>query len=204
MESPKPPSNLRQQAVKGVFWSALESWGRQAISFGVFFLLARLLGPGTFGLVALSSVFLAFLQVFLDQGFSQAIVQRQNLEPEHLDTAFWTNLGVSILLATTSIACAGLVSDLFKEPQITSIIRCSSLGLLLSAFSSVQDAILQRKLAFKALATRSLVGVVIGGVVGVSMAFMGFGVWSLVGQQLSTSLDSDFRQSTSRNYFPLV
>ncbi|WYL97344.1 MAG: MOP flippase family protein [Gloeotrichia echinulata IR180] len=188
MESPDKSSNLRKKAVKGVIWSAIETWGRQSISFALFFLLARLLEPETFGLVALSSVFLAFLQIFLEQGFSQAIIQRQNLEPEHLDTAFWTNLGLSILLATISISSADWLGELFKEPQISPIIRWSSVGFLISAFSRVQEATLQRQLAFKALAQRSLVGVVIGGSVGVTMAFMGFGVWSLVGQQLSNSL----------------
>jgi len=187
MEPTEKSSNLRQKAIKGVLWSALDSWGRQVISLGVFFVLARLLGPETFGLVALSGVFLAFLQVFLDQGLSQAIVQRQDVETEHLDTAFWTNLGVSIVIAVLSIACAGLVADLFKEPQITPIIRCSSLGFIINAFSTVQEAIFQRKLAFKSLAIRSLVAVVVGGVVGTTMAFMGFGVWSLVGQQLSNN-----------------
>ncbi|WP_392531334.1 lipopolysaccharide biosynthesis protein [Nostoc sp. C117] len=188
MQSPKDSSNLRKQAVKGVFWSALDSWGRQIISLGVFLILARLLGPETFGIVALSTIFLNFLQVFLDQGLSQAIVQREDLEKEHLDTAFWTNLGVSGLAAILSIACAGLIAELFKEPQITPIIRYLSLGFIISAFSSVQEAIFQRKLAFKSLAIRSLIAVIIGGIVGVTMAFMGFGVWSLVGQQLTNSL----------------
>ncbi|MBC1241941.1 MOP flippase family protein [Nostoc sp. 2RC] len=187
MQSPKDSSNLRQKAVKGVFWSALDSWGRQIVSLGVFLILARLLGPETFGLIALSTIFLNFLQVFLDQGLSQAIVQRQDIEKEHLDTAFWTNLGVSGLAAILSIACAGLIANLFKEPQITPIIRCLSLGFIISAFSSVQEATFQRKLAFKSLAIRSLIAVVIGGIVGVTMAFMGFGVWSLVGQQLTNS-----------------
>ncbi|WP_138497542.1 lipopolysaccharide biosynthesis protein [Nostoc sp. PA-18-2419] len=187
MQSGKDSSNLRQKAVKGVFWSALDSWGRQVIALGIFFILARLLGPETFGLVALSTIFLNFLQIFLDQGLSQAIVQRQEIEKEHLDTAFWTNLGVSGLAAILSIACAGLIGDLFKEPQITPIIRYLSLGFLISGFSSVQEAIFQRKLAFKSLAIRSLVAVIIGGIVGVTMAFMGFGVWSLVGQQLTNS-----------------
>ncbi|QFS45839.1 lipopolysaccharide biosynthesis protein [Nostoc sphaeroides] len=188
MASPQGSSNLRQQAVKGVLWSAIESWGRQVISFAVFFILARLLGPETFGLIALASVFLAFLQVFFDQGFTQAIVQRQDLEVEHLDTAFWANLGISVLLAILCVSGASFVSNLFKEPQLIPIIRYLSIGFLITAFSSVQNAIFQRKLAFKTLATRSLVAVAIGGVVGITMAFMGFGVWSIVGQQLSNNL----------------
>ena len=74
--------NLRQKAVKGVVGSAIQSWGRQAIAFIVFALLARLLAPEVFGLVALAGVFLAFTQVFLDQGFADGIVQREQLDPE--------------------------------------------------------------------------------------------------------------------------
>jgi PST family polysaccharide transporter len=187
MQAPNDSSNLRQKAVKGVIWSALDSWGRQVISIGVFIVLARLLDPQTFGLVALATIFLNFLQIFLDQGLSQAIVQRQNLDKEHLDTAFWVNLGVSGLATILSIACAGLIADLFKEPQITPIIRYLSLGFLISGFSSVQEAIFQRNLAFKSLALRSLLAAIIGGIVGITMAFMGFGVWSLVGQQLTNN-----------------
>jgi O-antigen/teichoic acid export membrane protein len=180
--------NLRQNAVKGVVWSAITSWGRQAIAFIVFFLLARLLGPETFGLVAMASVFLAFIQVFVDQGFAEAIIQRHELEPEHLDTAFWTNLGIGLLLSLFCVTTAGLVADLFREPQLAPIIRWLSINFTIVAFSSVQDAIFRRNLSFKTLAIRSLVAVITGGLVGVTMAFMGFGVWSLVGQQLSNGV----------------
>ncbi|MEQ9373417.1 MAG: lipopolysaccharide biosynthesis protein [Coleofasciculus chthonoplastes F3-SA18-01] len=180
--------NLRQKAVKGVVWSAIQSWGTQAIAFIVFFVLARLLEPEAFGLVALAGVFLAFIQIFIDQGLSTAIVQRQELEPEHLDTAFWTNLGISLLLTLFGIAAAGVVAELFKEPQLAPILRWLSLSFLFIGLNGVQQAIFERQLAFKALAVRSLVAVVAGGVVGVVMAFLGFGVWSLVGKQLVNGL----------------
>ncbi|MEQ9486246.1 MOP flippase family protein [Coleofasciculus sp. F4-SAH-05] len=176
--------NLRQKAVKGVVWSAIQGWGTQAIAFIVFFVLARLLEPEAFGLVALAGVFLAFIQIFIDQGLSTAIVQRQELEPEHLDSAFWTNLGISLLLTLFGIAAAGFVAELFKEPQLAPILRWLSLSFLFIGLNGVQQAIFERQLAFKALAIRSMVAVVAGGVVGVVMAFLDFGVWSLVGKQL--------------------
>ncbi|NJO48898.1 MAG: oligosaccharide flippase family protein, partial [Leptolyngbyaceae cyanobacterium RM2_2_4] len=120
--------SLRQKAVKGVVWTAIGNWGSQLISFAVFFLLARLLGPEAFGLVALASVFFAFMQVFLDQGFGQALVQRQNLEPEHLDTAFWTNLGIGILLSLVTIVAADQIAEIFKEPRLVAIVRLMSLN----------------------------------------------------------------------------
>ncbi|MGB3533239.1 MAG: MOP flippase family protein [Microcoleaceae cyanobacterium] len=180
--------NLRQQAVKGIFWSAIQKFGNQAISFVVFFCLARLLEPEAFGLIALASVFLAFVQIFLNQGFAEAIVQRQELEPEHLDTAFWVSLIISILLTVISVSVADIVAQGFNQPELAPIIRWLSLGFLLSAFNSVQQAIFRRNLAFKALAARSLVASCAGGIVGVVMAFSGFGVWSLVGQQLTNNI----------------
>ncbi|BAY75588.1 putative polysaccharide transport protein [Nostoc linckia NIES-25] len=193
MEPPKESSNFRQKALKGVFWSAIQNWGRQAIAFIVFALLARLLGPGTFGLVASASIFLAFVTIFLDQGFSVAIIQRKELEPEHLDTAFWTNFGIGLVMTALSIAAAGLFADFFLSdpefrPQLASIIRWLSLSFVIISLSSTQEAIFQRNLDFKPLAIRELIAVCIGGVVGVAMAFMGFGVWSLVSQQLVNSL----------------
>ncbi|VEP13840.1 putative polysaccharide transport protein [Hyella patelloides LEGE 07179] len=180
--------SLKQKAVKGVFWSAIQSWGSQGIAFLVFALLARLLGPEAFGLVASAWVFLAFIQVFLDQGFSTAIIQRQELEPEHLDTTFWINIVMGLVITGFSIAAAGLVANFFKQPELTPIIRWLSLSFLFIALSSVQEAIFRRRLEFKPLAMRELAAVSAGGIVGVTMAFMGFGVWSLVGQQLVNGL----------------
>ncbi|MBG1264730.1 lipopolysaccharide biosynthesis protein [Nostoc commune] len=187
MESPKDSSNLRQKAVNSVIWTFIESSGRQVVSLVVFFILARLLNPETFGLIALAYIFIEFVQIFVDQGFSVAIIQRQEIDAEHLDTAFWTTLGISILLTVLSIASAGLTADFFKQPQLVPIIQCLSISFIFSGLSSVQQAVLERRFAFKSLAIRSLLAVIIAGIVGVWMAFLGFGVWSLVGQQLSIS-----------------
>lgn len=180
--------NLRQKAAKSVAWSALENLGTQAIYFVLFLLLARLLEPEVFGLVSLAGVFISFMMVFADQGLSDAIIQRQELEAEHLDTVFWTNLGIGVLLTLISIAAAEQVSLFFKQPQLTPVIGWLSLSFLFNAFSSVQQALLRRQLAFRALAVRSLVAIALGGIVGVTMAYMGYGVWSLVGQQLVNRL----------------
>lgn len=177
--------NIRQKAVKGVFWSVIQHWGSQTISFVVFSLLARLLDPEGFGLVALASVFIAFMEIVLDQGLSQAIIQRQELDPEHLDTAFWANLTVGILLTTFSMTFAEPVAMLFNHPQLTPILRWLSLSFLFNALSCIQQAIFHRQLAFKFVAMRSLFATLGAGIVGVIMALAGFGVWSLVGQKLT-------------------
>lgn len=180
--------NLRKQAAKGVLWSFIQRWGSHVISFSVFLLLARLLGPKDFGLVAMAGIFIAFMKVFLDQGFATAIVQRENLEPEHLDTAFWAGLLISIGLIGLSLLTAPAIADFYDEPQLAGVIGWLSLGFLFKALNSVQTAILTRKFAFKTLAVRSIIAMVIGGTVGITMALTGQGVWSLVGNQLAMGL----------------
>jgi PST family polysaccharide transporter len=176
---------IRQKAVKGVVWSVIQHWGSQTISFVVFSLLARLLKPEEFGLVALASVFIALMEIFLDQGLSQAIVQRHQLEPEHLDSAFWANLTVGILLTTFGITFAKPIAILFDHPQLAPILQWLSLGFLFNSFSCVQQAIFHRQLAFKFVAARSLFATLGAGAIGIAMAISGFGVWSLVGQKLT-------------------
>jgi O-antigen/teichoic acid export membrane protein len=180
--------NVKVRAIRGVFWSALDSWGSRVLSFIIFFILVRLLGPKTLGLVALASVFQSFMQVFLDQGLSQAIVQRDDLKDEHLDTAFWTNILTAIFLTIVSILASDWVATLFEEPSISLIIKYLSIAFILTSLCSVQQAILIRALRFKSLALRSLIATIFSGVVGVLMAVWGYGVWSLVAQQLSYNL----------------
>lgn len=180
--------SLREQAAKGVVWSVIQKWGREAVSFLVFVVLSRVLAPEAFGLVALATVFTAFVQIFLDQGFSAAIVQRRELEREHLDTAFWISVLTGILLTIGGVALSGWIAQFFGEPRLGPVLRWLSLSFIVSALSSTQIAILQRNLAFKSLAARSLVATVAGGIVGVIMAFAGYGVWSLVAQNLANGV----------------
>ncbi|BAY24259.1 putative polysaccharide transport protein [Calothrix sp. NIES-2100] len=179
---------MRDKAAKAVIWSVIQKWGTQVISFLTFLVLSRLLEPKVFGLVAMANVFIAFVEIFLDQGFSDAIVQRSELEPEHLDTAFWTSLLSATLLALVGIFIAEHVAILFHEPQLTLVIQALSLSLPIIALSSTQQAILRRQLAFKSLTLRSLTAAIVGGSIGMSMAFLGFGVWSLVVQILIDGL----------------
>jgi O-antigen/teichoic acid export membrane protein len=180
--------SLQQKAAKGIFWSVIQKWGREGISFLTLMVLSRLLAPDAFGLVALASVFMAFVEIFLDQGLTAAIVQRPTLEREHLDTAFWISVLLGLLLSVCSVAISGLVAGLFREPRLAPVLRWLSISFVISALSSTQLAILQRELGFKSLAVRSLVAKIAGGAVGIGMALGGFGVWSLVSQTLVTGL----------------
>jgi PST family polysaccharide transporter len=177
--------SLKQKAIQGALWSAIQSWLGQVISFLVFFVLARLLEPEAFGLIALAAVFLAFMEIFINQGFAEAIIQKKELEPGHLDTAFWISISISLRLTLLSIVFTDVATKGLNEPELKPIISWLSVNFLFSGLTSVQQAILSRELAFKSLALRNLVARLIGGTVGILMAIFGFGVWSIVWQKLS-------------------
>ena len=178
---------LKQEAVQGVVWSAAQKWGVRLISFFVTLVLARLVLPESFGLVAYATVFISFAGVFIDQGFSDAIVQFAHLDREHLDTAFWIGVLTGIAFTLATFLSAGLIANLLHEPRLAPIIKWLSLSFILSPLSGVQGDLLRRKLAFKVLMIRSMISTVISGTVAVVMAFLGFGVWSLVAKLLVDS-----------------
>src|SRR5262249_15477240 len=136
-------------------------------------------------LVAIAGVLMSFVLAFADQGFAQAIVQRADLEREHLDTAFWTTMAVGVGLAAVVYGVAEPFSALYGQPRLEGLLQVLSVVFILIGLSSVQEALFRRRLLFKALAIRSLVAATAGAVVGLGMAFAGFGVWSLVGQLIA-------------------
>jgi O-antigen/teichoic acid export membrane protein len=176
--------SLQQKAIRGIIWSALQNWGSLAGSLLVFFVLARLLPAEALGLVAIAQVAVAFFQVFLQRSFTEFLIQCKSLQDAHLNTAFWLNLGISILLMTIVWMIAPGVSTSFHQPQLAPILLGFSVLLPMMALSQIQQVLLERQLNFKAIALRQLAGTWAGGVVGVGMALTGWGVWSLVAQQL--------------------
>ena len=177
-------SELERRAVKGVFWTVVQSFGGRALSLVVFVILARLLTPADFGLVAMAAVFIALLEVLVQQGFSAAITQREQLEPEHESTAFWTNIALSAIVGAALWASAGWVAALYDAPDLAPIVRWLSAVLPIHALVAVPVGLLQRRLEFRILAIRSLLGAFVGGVAGVVTAVAGWGVYALVAQQL--------------------
>ena len=182
--------SLQKKSIQGVVWAAIQNWGKQLITTLVLLVLARLLKPEAFGLIALASVYLVFTQIFVEQGFAQAIVQRKDLDDRHLDSAFWASLASGLLFAGVTFFAADLVAWFFEVEELGSIVRWLSLSFLITPFSSVQQAIFQRRMAFKSLAARTLIAQATSGAIGVAMAFAGFGVWSLVGQRISQGVVS--------------
>lgn len=176
---------LREKAVRGVAWSAARNWGSRAINFVVFVVLARLLPTEAFGLVALAGAYVALVRVFVDQGFADAIIQRDALTDAHLDTAFWVNLGLSVVFTGASIVAAPWIARLFGEPELAPVVQWLAPSFVLAALAGVQEALFERHLDYRTLAVREFIAALTGGIVGVAMAFAGYGVWSLVGMLLA-------------------
>ncbi len=181
-----PGSGFRQKILRATFWSAVCLWGNRVLTLLFFAILARLLGPKAFGLVALSGVYIGFLMVFQEQGFGHAVIQRQQLHPDHLNTAFWMNVAMSLVLALATIVGAPVVGWFFHEPRLAGIVRGLSPLFIIGALTSVQRALHLRRFRFRSLAFATMVGVSAGGVVGTLAALNGCDVWSLVLYQITT------------------
>jgi len=169
---------------KAVTWAYTLNLGDRIFSALFLLLLASLLGPRDFGIVSIAIVYVTFLQLFLDQGFAAAIVQRQNLEPEHLDSVFLVNLLLSLGLVAISLLFGRAWAAINGAPKIAIVSAVLSLSLVMQAMTLVPVALLTRQMNFRSLSIRTNVSTIVGGVVGILVAWAGFGVWSLVCQRL--------------------
>ena len=176
---------MQRKAVLSALWAAGATWALRGISAVVFLILARLVDPSAFGLVALAAVYVMTVQALSDQGLATALVQRDTIEQAHKDSAFWANLFIGVAIALFTLALAGPLAAFYGEPRLAPILRWYAIGPVLASLSVVQQALLARSLRFRELTVRQLVGALAGGVVGVVMAYAGMGVWALVAQHLT-------------------
>jgi O-antigen/teichoic acid export membrane protein len=169
-------------------WSLMGVFSSQGIGFIVSIFLARLLTPDDFGLVGMSLVFVNLLQVVVDAGFSTALIQRKQNSQETYDAVFSFNLFVAIVLMMGFWGAAPAIGRFYEEPMVEALVFWLSVALPLNALSLVQRSILERGMRFKELGIRTVVAGAISGIIGVTLALYGFGVYALVGQVLSMSL----------------
>jgi O-antigen/teichoic acid export membrane protein len=181
-------ANLRTRAAKGVFWVATGAWGRQLMVFIVFAILARVLEPEDFGLVALAAVFVGFTHVIAEEGLVDALVQRKDLDTAHLDTAFWVSIAFALLLTALLLGLATPIAAVLGEESLAPVLMVLALSIPIGSSSLVQRALLTRDMKFKSLTLRSLAAIAVGSVFGVGAALLGYGVWSLVAQNLAGQL----------------
>lgn len=196
--------SIQFSVVRGLKWQTVNAVGRQVLSFVIFAGLARLLDPTSFGLVGIVAVYMAFVAMIADQGMSASIIQREELSPGHLHTAFWFNLTLSIGLCSLTVLFAGPIEKLLGMPGLGSLLAACSLTLVINALSFIQTTLCYRHMDFRALALRNLLGSIIGGLVGVCLALGGAGVWSLIAQQVCGSFVATVFLWLASDYRPVL
>ncbi len=178
---------ITRRATGAVWWSTLEITARYGVQFFVVLLLARLLAPSDFGLIAILLVFISIGTLLIDSGFSTALIQRQKTTADDEATVFWFTVGMSMLLFGTLWFSAPAIALFFEQPLLTPLLHLVAWILPISALSSVPDAILTQKLQFKARTKAQLISAIFSALVTITLAWRGFGVWSLAWQAVTAA-----------------
>ncbi|MFI3326236.1 MAG: lipopolysaccharide biosynthesis protein [Clostridia bacterium] len=175
----------KKNVVSNMLWRFADRCGAQGISFVVSIILARILTTDEYGTIALVTVFIAILQVFVNGGFSNALIQKKDADIVDFSTVFFFNIFSCTLIYFLLFLAAPFIADFYNQEILTNVIRVLGLKIIISGLLSVQTAYVTRNMMFKKYFYSNLSGSFFSGVVGVAMVYNGFGVWSLVGQALS-------------------
>lgn len=177
-------NNIRNKAFSNILWRLAERTGAQAVAFFVEIVLARLLAPEAFGMVALVIVFIAVLQVFVDSGLGNALIQKKNADDLDFSSVFYFNMTVCLILYGLMYIAAPFIAGFYNMPDLTPVVRVLSFMLVISGVRNIQQAYVSRHLMFRRFFYATLCGTVGAATIGIGMAYKGFGVWAVVAQQL--------------------
>ena len=184
---------LKKKSLNALIWSFVDSFGVYCVRFGFTIAIARQLSPRDYGLTGMIAIFIALATLITESGFSMALIQKKDSNQKDYSTVFFFNLIASVLLYVVLYFTAGLIADFYNEPIVKDITRVAALGIIFSALITVQITILNKNLEFKIPAFIRMSAALTSGIIGVILAYNGFGVWSLVyptlvGSMLSASL----------------
>ena len=171
---------LKQKTIIGLFWSFLDSFSNQGVQFLVGIILARLLSPIEFGLIGMLTIFISISQSFIDSGFSRALIRKKNCTDTDYSTIFYFNLIIAVFFYFLLYIFANDIGSFFNEPKLETLLKILGIGLIFNAFGIIQRTILVKKINFKLQTKISLISSIGSGIIAISMAMFGFGVWSLV------------------------
>ena len=179
--------NLKQKAASGMVWTALQKYSQMFIQFISGIILARLLTPYDYGCIGMLSIFMVLAETFIDGGFGAALIQKKNPTQEDYSTIFYWNLGMAFVMYLVLYFCAPAISRFYKTPLLCNVLRVQGFVLFIYAFNIVQRNQLRKKLNFKVLSIVTITTSVTALFITIYMAYKGFGVWSLVVQNLITA-----------------
>ena len=191
--------------VGGVFWKLSERLLAQGITFVLSIILARLVAPDDFGVISIVMIFITFADVFVSNGFATALIQKKDANETDFSTIFYCSLSVSVIIYAILFIAAPYIADFYENQILVPVIRVFFLRMPLSALNSIQHAYISRHMQFKKFFFSTLAGTLLSAVVGVIMAYCGFGVWAIVAQYLTnTIVDSIVLLFTTKWYPHLV
>lgn len=177
--------NIKNKAIINMAWRFAERSGAQIVSFIVSIVLARILLPSEYGTIALISVFTTILQVFVDSGLGNALIQKKEVDDLDYSTVFYFNMALCVFLYLLIFFFSTLIGKFYNDMTLVPLIRVASLSLLISGVKSIQQAYVSKNLIFKRFFYSTLGGTIISAIVGIFMAYKGFGCWALIIQQLT-------------------
>lgn len=181
-------NDLKTRTVSNLFWRFAERCGAQGVAFVVSIVLARILDPEDYGLIALVTVFTSILQVFVDNGLGNALIQKKEADDLDFSTAFYANVVFCLVLYIAAYLAAPLVAKFYNNDSLTGIFRVLCLTVLISGVKNIQQAYVSRKMIFRKFFFATLIGTIGAAVIGIYMAYRGYGVWALVAQQVFNTL----------------
>lgn len=174
--------------ISNMFWRLAERFGAKTVAFVVEIILARLLAPELYGTIALITVFTTILQVFVDSGLGNALIQKKDADDIDFSTVFYVNMALCLFLYLVIFICAPFIASFYNDSNLTSVIRVLSITVVISGVKNVQQAYVSCHMMFKRFFFATLGGTIGAAIVGISMAYLGFGVWALVAQMLFNTL----------------
>ena len=170
--------------ISNFLWRFFERCGAQGVSFIISIVLARLIEPEAYGTIALVTVFTSILQVFVDSGMANALIQKKEADDLDFSTVFFFNISICVLLYFGIFLAAPWIALFYEQPELTSVIRVLCLVVVISGIRNVQQAYVSKTMQFKRFFFATIGGTVVSAIIGIAMAYFEFGVWALVAQQI--------------------
>ena len=180
--------SIKTQALSGFMWRFMERFGAQGVTFVVSVILARLLDPEVYGVVAIVTVFITILNVFIDSGLGNALIQKKDADDMDFSSVFFFNMAACLILYFLLFLAAPLIAAFYHMPELTPVLRVMSLTVVISGVKNIQQAYVSRHLLFKRFFFATLGGTVGAAFLGIWMAYRGYGVWALVAQNLFNTM----------------
>lgn len=181
-------NDIKQKTISGLFWRFAERCGAQGVSFIVSIVLARLLAPNDYGLIAMITVFITISQVFVDSGMGNALIQKKNADNLDFSSVFYFNIILCVIIYVILFFVSPYIAEFYSSPELVPVLRVLSLTVVISAIKNVQQAYVSKHMLFKRFFYSTLGGTLFAAIVGIIMAYLGYGVWALVAQQLVNTI----------------